>query len=289
MEHFMPVALNEIPFYARIALSFLVFMMGASLGSFIQAFVYRTTKSGKSIVFERSECTSCGRKLNAIDLVPLFSFLFLRGKCRTCKKPIAWRYFGVELACAVIVSLIVFNSGLTLGALGKIVASLVLLTILLIDFDTWLIPIALPIFLVGWGVLFGVLAPDGFGLLERVIGASAGFGVLAAVLLGSTWFFRRTGRLKKDESAMGWGDPILMAGIGALVGYKLLVVVLWIGSIQAIIAYVWLRFRRHDFVAIAQEAHAEQDFTPPENALPLGTFLCLAGIEVLIATSHFGL
>jgi len=262
---------------------FFVFITGASLGSFIAAAAYRFSKSKKSIVFDRSECTSCHRTLTAIDLVPLFSFLFLRAKCRTCKNPISWRYFLIELCCAVFVTMIVFKLGLTWLALERIVAALVLFFILIMDLDTWLIPIPLPIFLILWGLTFGWFLPEGLDVYARAIGAAAGFGVLALVLLGATWMLRRSGRIKKDELAMGWGDPILMAGIGALLGYQLLVINIWLACIQAIFAYLVLKVRSRNFALLAQEAHGEQDFVPPESALPFGTFLCLAAIEILVA------
>lgn len=262
---------------------FLVFISGASLGSFIAAATYRYTKSKKSIVFDRSECTNCHRKLTAIDLVPLFSFLFLRAKCRTCKSPISWRYFLIELCCAIIVTVIVFKLGLTWLAFARVVSALVLFFILLTDLDSWLIPISLPIFLVAWGLAFGWFLPEGIDVFTRAIGAAAGFLGLALVLVVATWMLRRSGRIKGDEWAMGWGDPILMAGIGALLGYQLLVLDLWLASIQAIIAYLILKVRSRNFALLAQEAHGEQDFVPPESALPFGTFLCLAAIEILVA------
>lgn len=289
MDTLLSASFLDLPIQVLIPMLFIVFMMGASLGSFLAAAVYRATKSHRSIFLDRSECTSCGRKLSALDLVPLFSFLFLGAKCRTCKKPISWRYFLIELSSAIIVTAIIFNSGFSLDSLGKIVASLVLFAILIIDLDTWLIPTSLPVFLIGWGFLIGVVAPLGFDLFDRVLGAILGFGVLAAVLIGATLLLRRSGRLKKDEWAMGWGDPVLMASIGSMVGYVWLLLVLWIACIQAIAAYLILRLRRHNFAHMAKEAHAEQEFEPPENALPLGTFLCLAGIEILIAASFLGL
>jgi leader peptidase (prepilin peptidase)/N-methyltransferase len=252
----------------------------------LAAAVFRATKSGKSIVFERSECTTCGRKLSAIDLVPLFSFLFLRAKCRTCKKAISWRYFVIELCAAVMVSLIVYQAGFSLESLEKVVAVLVLFSILLIDLDTWLIFTPLSVFLIIWGLAFGLVLPDSLPAFDRAIGVISGFAVLAAVLLIATFILRRTGRLQKAQWAMGWGDPILMAAIGALVGYKLLIFVLWLASIQAIVVYVFLRFRHRNFALIAEDAHAQQQFTPPDNALPLGTFLCLATMEVIVATDY---
>jgi leader peptidase (prepilin peptidase)/N-methyltransferase len=186
-------------------------------------------------------------------------------------------------------TLLFFQDGLTLVTLEKVVAALILFAILLIDFDTWLIPLVLPISLVGWGLFFGLLGSPGPNLVDRAAGTAVGFGFLAVILVGSTWLLRRTGRLQKDEHAMGWGDPVLMGGIGAVLGVALLPFVVWIGCIQALVAYVVLRFTQRDFATIAEEAHTEQDFVPPARALPLGTFLALAAMEIIVAKGYFGL
>lgn len=289
MTDLLGLSIKDLPLVPLVAMMAIVFMMGASLGSFLAAVVYRVTKSKKSIFLERSECTTCQRKLSPVDLVPLFSFLLLGAKCRTCKKPISWRYFAVELCSAIMVSLVVYQSGFSLDSIEKVVALMVLFAIFLIDLDTWLIHTPLPLFLTVWGLSFGYFSTSSMSFAERGIGVGVGFGFLAIVLLAATFLLRRTGRLEPGQWAMGWGDPILMGAIGALVGFKLLIPVLWLASIQAIVVYVYLRVRKRDFAVIAEDAHAAQQFTPPEHALPLGTFLCLAAAEIIIATSYISI
>jgi len=87
--------------FYTIFIYFIIFIFGAAIGSFICASVYRI-KHKKSIVLGRSACVKCGYILKFYDLIPLFSFIFLRRKCRKCKSKIAWEYFLIELATAFI-------------------------------------------------------------------------------------------------------------------------------------------------------------------------------------------
>lgn len=74
----------------------LFFVLGLVLGSFANAVLWRLEKE-KDILVSRSECTRCGHKLGFFDLIPLLSFLFLKGRCRYCRKKISWQYPAVEL------------------------------------------------------------------------------------------------------------------------------------------------------------------------------------------------
>jgi prepilin signal peptidase PulO-like enzyme (type II secretory pathway) len=76
---------------------FLIFFLGASVGSFINVLIYRLPKKEK-ITFSRSMCPNCFHQLSFLDLIPIFSFLFLKGKCRYCGKKISFQYPLVELA-----------------------------------------------------------------------------------------------------------------------------------------------------------------------------------------------
>ncbi len=87
------------------------FIFGLIIGSFLNAVIYRLY-AGKSIADGRSQCPHCGHDLTVFDLVPVFSFLWLRGRCRYCHKPISWQYPVVELITAVSFALLSNNYGL---------------------------------------------------------------------------------------------------------------------------------------------------------------------------------
>ena len=74
----------------------LFFILGSVIGSFLNVLAYRIPKK-ESIVKGRSHCTTCGRQIKNIDLIPILSYLMLGGRCRYCKKPISPRYMMVEL------------------------------------------------------------------------------------------------------------------------------------------------------------------------------------------------
>jgi leader peptidase (prepilin peptidase)/N-methyltransferase len=74
-----------------------VFILGAAIGSFISVLVDRIKKGKKGIFMGRSECPKCKEKLRTTDLIPIISYLFLKGKCRYCKKPIGTHYPALEL------------------------------------------------------------------------------------------------------------------------------------------------------------------------------------------------
>ena len=79
----------------------IVFIFGLLVGSFLNSVIYRI-KNNQKIVFDRSKCPHCGHTLNWFDLIPFLSFVFLKGKCRYCQKPISWQYPLVELFTALI-------------------------------------------------------------------------------------------------------------------------------------------------------------------------------------------
>ncbi len=84
-----------------------IFIFGVCVGSFLNVVAYRSVKGG-SVFIDRSECTYCKHKLSTIDLVPLLSFIFLRGRCRYCQKGISWQYPLVELSTGLLFVLALF-------------------------------------------------------------------------------------------------------------------------------------------------------------------------------------
>ena len=88
------------------------FLFGSLLGSFSNVVILRMA-SGKSVIFPPSACPKCDHQLHAIDLIPVFSWLFLRGRCRYCQAPIAWQYPVVEACISMIVGFSFIKAGLS--------------------------------------------------------------------------------------------------------------------------------------------------------------------------------
>ena len=120
-------------------LLFVTFLLGLVFGSFCNAWAWRLAH-GESIVHGRSHCAVCGHPLAARDLVPLFSWLFLRGRCRYCGAPISKRYPAVELVSALYYVSVVLRFGLTVDALRFLILGSLRLTASLVDLDTMELP-----------------------------------------------------------------------------------------------------------------------------------------------------
>lgn len=107
----------------RLILGITVFVYGLLIGSFLNVLIYRIPR-GENIAVSRSKCTYCNHQLSAWDLFPLFSYLFLGGKCRYCKKAISFRYPFVEGLNALFYALIYFFLGIgTLSVLLMLLSS----------------------------------------------------------------------------------------------------------------------------------------------------------------------
>lgn len=121
-------------------ISFLVFAVGAIFGSFTNVLIDRLPR-GESVLFGRSHCDSCKKKLSSFDMIPLLSFLLLGGKCRYCKKKIGIRTFATELSMGVLFLLLfVFSYTTPLPFVFLCICTVLLYAIALIDIDHGIIP-----------------------------------------------------------------------------------------------------------------------------------------------------
>lgn len=194
---------------------FLVFMAGASAGSFINAVASRTVTERKWWGGERSVCEACGETLRAADLVPVFSYIFLRGRCRYCGAKIGVRCLATELIAGALAAGLFVKWGATSAfSLACIVASFSLFNALTdiengYIYDLWALAPGVI------GIAFRLC--DGFApAIDGLLGAALGAGVIALIILLS-------------RGGMGWGDAFLMAGIGGAVGWRLAAVSLYVG------------------------------------------------------------
>jgi len=201
----------------------LLALAGAIVGSFLAALVIRWP-GGRSVLVGRSACDACGRTLAPIELVPLASALWLRGRCRTCHKPIDPRHWQIELAAAAIGVI----AGLAVPgpvALAGAVFGWLLLALAALDIAAFWLPDALTATLALAGIavaLLGVSPP----LLDRAIGGIAGFAAL--------WLIAAGYRAIRHREGMGGGDPKLLGAIGLWLGWRMLPVVLLLASLTGL-------------------------------------------------------
>ena len=134
------------------------FAFGAVVGSFLNVCILRWPRE-KSIVRPRSRCSSCGHQLEWFENVPIFSWLFLRGRCRYCSASITPRYLVVELLTGGLFLLCYWHFGLTLATLKCAVLGFLLLGLILTDAETHLLPDKLTLPGLGAGLVFSWFVP----------------------------------------------------------------------------------------------------------------------------------
>src|SRR5579871_1603283 len=185
----------------------LTFLAGISVGSFLNVVIWRVPRGGSLLEPEKSYCPHCKHDLGPLDLVPLFSFLLLRQRCRYCKQPISWRYFCVELLTGVLfLTLYLHYSTNTATCVTMLLFAALLVPIFFIDLDFFIIPDSLN--LLAFGVaggrdLLGIFTHEPghallWGWLPRFV-AGAVVGVLVFGLI------RIVGALAYRREAMGLG------------------------------------------------------------------------------------
>lgn len=200
----------------------LMAVVGSLIGSFANVVVYRWPR-GESVVFPRSRCPKCGHVLEPLDLVPVLSWLFLRGRCRHCGAPVSARYPLVEAGFALGFGLIAWAYPVEVNGLGLLVL-LTLFSMLsmaaLIDLDTYLLPDRLTLPAIAIGVLGAYLYAPGRGLptpLEAAIGAAVSAGVLVLINRLGGLVLRRF----QDTEERLWPfslDAVNVAAVAGVVG-----------------------------------------------------------------------
>lgn len=194
---------------------------GLLIGSFLNVVIARVPE-GRSIWRPGSACPGCGSGIAWHDNVPLLSFAALRGRCRACGMSIPWRYPLVEAATGALFGAAGLAFGPTLHAAVAAALLATLLAITMIDLEHQIIPdvISLPAILAGF---LANLATGRVSWLDSLLGILIGGGTfLAIALLGSWW---------AGQDAMGGGDIKLAAMLGAFLGWKVLLLSLFVSVV----------------------------------------------------------
>lgn len=226
---------------------------GALAGSFLSTLIIRWPQ-GRSVMRGRSACDGCGRVLAARDLIPFFSALLTRGRCRTCGGRIDPLHGRMEAACAAF-------GGLALGVMPGLASAVwallawVLLALAILDARHFWLPDALTLPLVFAGLTVGELA-TGVVLRDRIIGAAVGYGALLLIAVG----YRRL----RGRDGLGLGDAKLLGALGAWFGWHALPFQLLVASFTGLL-FVLATARRGEGMSASRR-------------VPLGVFLCLAAI-----------
>ena len=205
------------------------------------------------IVREPSHCPQCKHRLSAMDNIPLFGWLALRGRCRYCRAPISMQYPLVELLSGVLSVLVVWKFGPGWTALAGLAFTWTLIALAGIDFRTQLLPDQLTYPLLWLGLLLSLL-PMFVLPPSSILGAALGYLSLWSVY----WLFK----LLTGKEGMGYGDFKLLAALGAWMGPGALLPVILLSSlVGALLGGTLILLRRHG----------------REVPMPFGPFIAMAG------------
>lgn len=198
-------------------------IFGLIFGSFLNVCIYRIPKH-ENITVEPSHCQRCGRRLKWYELFPVFSYIALRGKCRTCHTRISIQYPIIELLNGLMYVLVYFVMGMNVRALLTCALTSCLIVIAVIDWRTFEIPVGLNVFIGIVGLINLIF--DYNNWLNYLLGAVCVSGFLLILFIASK------GR------AMGGGDIKLMAAAGLMLGWKEIILAFVLGCILASILHV---------------------------------------------------
>lgn len=226
--------------------------LGLTVGSFLNVVIHRlpkmlergwqaqcaelrgetvTPSAPYNLVVPRSACPHCNHAIGAWENIPVFSYLYLRGKCKACGASISPRYPIVEATTALLCAYAAWHFGFGAAAVGALLLIWALVALTAIDFDTQLLPddITLPLLWLGLLFnLFGVFTT----LSDAVLGAVIGY----LMLWGVYWLFK----LVTGKEGMGYGDFKLLAALGAWLGWQMLPLIVLLSSLVGAVVGITL-------------------------------------------------
>ena len=261
-----------------------VFLLGSIIGSFLNVVIHRVPRE-QSIVFPNSKCPECEKKIKAYDNIPILGWLVLGGKCRNCKNPISARYPAVELLTGLLFVLTFWQFGFTAFLPVAFVFMPVMVSLIFIDSEHMILPNVITYPLLVFALLVRVLLPLVFG--NALFFSDLGFypmtllhsqpiwlvslaGAILGGLVGggSLWLVGEIWKRLRGVDAMGLGDVKMMFGVGALLGWRLTLLTIFIGAFTGAIAGV-----------AAIVVNKDKNF---QAQIPFGIFLGIGSILAML-------
>jgi leader peptidase (prepilin peptidase)/N-methyltransferase len=234
----------------------LVGLVGLAVGSFLNVCIYRLPRN-ESLAWPGSHCPQCRTPLRWYDNVPLLGYAFLRGRCRTCRQPIPFRYFLVELTTAVAFVSCYAAFGLSALLVVRLLFVSAMIVLAVTDIEHRILPNSITYPGIVAGLLFSTVLPPGW--------ISAAIGVVswpvALFLLGEAV----SRAMKRD--ALGFGDVKMLAMIGAFLGWRLAFLTVFASSLLGTV------FGLLGIAILGRDRYYQ---------IPLGTFLALAATLMAI-------
>lgn len=260
-----------------------IFAFGAIVGSFLNVVIHRVPNE-ESVVFPNSACPKCRQPIKPYDNLPVLSWLILGGKCRNCKEKVSVRYPAVEFLTALVFVLVFWQIGFNLFLPIALIFVAAMVALIFIDAEHMILPNVITYPLLVFSLLVRLIFPLFISAeyftdlnsapltyfqnypvwLVSLIGAVFG-GLLGG---GSLWLIGEIWKRFRGVEAMGLGDVKMMFAVGALLGWKLTFLSIFLGAFSGAVVGI--------FVIYSQK---EKDF---QAKIPFGIFLGLGSIVALL-------
>lgn len=238
---------------------FIISTIGILTGSFLNVCIYRIPKK-QSISYPPSHCPKCDTKLKPLDLIPVLSYLFLKGKCRYCGEKISPRYPIVELFNALLYLLFYYKYGLSFMFIKYAFLSSFLIVVSFIDLELQIIPDRLIAFALIVGVVFNIIYEFKLSLLNGILGLIIGGGLFLLIAIVT-------------RGAMGGGDIKLMGVLGFVLGWRYILMITLLSFIIGAFISIFL---------LAFKVKGRKDFIPFGPFISIAAFITmLYGNEIL--------
>jgi len=242
----------------------LIFILGLIVGSFSNVCIYRIPRN-ESIIYPASHCPKCRSNISPKDNIPLLSYILLKGRCRNCKSKISIQYPIVELLTGLIYLIVYLTYGLSVQTLIYIILSSALIIIAFIDLNEQIVPdvISLPGIVIGFIISFFI---PYISFINSALGILVGGGIILIIGLAGSLIFKK--------EAMGGGDVKLAAMLGAFLGWRYIVISLFLGFFLGALAGIFL---------IISKIKSREDTVPFGPFIVLGSFITLFWGEKIIS------
>ncbi len=260
-----------------------IFVLGSMIGSFLNVVIHRVPLE-QSIVFPNSACPKCKNPIKPYDNFPILSWLLLRGKCRNCKNPISARYPAVELLNALAWILVLWAIGFTWFLPVALIFVSVMISLIFIDAENMILPDVINFPLLFFAIIVRIIfafVPDEFfppdlkhaplnSLSSLPIWLNSLIGAFMGALVGGgfLWLVGFVWEKLRGVEAMGFGDVKMMFAVGALLGWRLTFLTIFLGAFSGAIIGVFLLSRQKD-----------KDF---QTQIPFGIFLGIGAVLSLL-------
>lgn len=242
--------------------SFVIFLFGIVLGSFYNVVGYRLPK-GESLIYPSSHCPKCNHKLGASELVPIFSYLFLGGKCKNCGDKISMFYPIFELLSGFLFVISYWIFGLSINFAISIVFISVLLIIFISDYQTMIIPDEVLIFGIIAIAILLIIKGGIILMLNSIINGIISFSIM--------FLLKKIGDLMFKRESMGGGDIKLMFLIGMVIGFEMSIMTIFLASFIGLPISIGIMYLKKD------------------DIVPFGPFLSIAATIIFLSQINFNM